>query len=159
MCLRCSSGRKTQGQPSAGILIFLPVTAAALLKNCQSQENRQFYDPRFDLLADVTEKTTAINIAFARYTKSTYQYASLVKKRGAKLISFTDTPSSPFCGISDYVMQVAALKDDMGFSSLVCLYCLFDVLTAKIREERHVEISKRLKTCEIIYSDFDLFYE
>ena len=57
---------------------------------------RQFYDPRFDLLADVTEKTTAINIAFARYTKSTYQYASLVKKRGAKLISFTDTPSSPF---------------------------------------------------------------
>ena len=47
-------------------------------------------------------------------------------------------------------MQVAALKDDMGFSSLVCLYCLFDVLTAKIREERHVEISKRLKTCEII---------
>lgn len=120
---------------------------------------RQFYDSRIDLLANITENTVAINISFARYTKSTYQYASLLKKRGAKLISFTDTVSSPFYGISDYVMQVAALKDEMGFSSLVCLYCLFDVLTAKLREKRHAEISERLKMCEIIYSDFDLFYE
>lgn len=61
------------------------------------------YDSRIDLLANITENTVAINISFARYTKSTYQYASLLKKRGAKLISFTDTVFQILiCSMNEY---------------------------------------------------------
>lgn len=120
---------------------------------------QEFYDSRFDLLSNVTEKTAVISLAFARYTKWTYQYANQVKKHGAKLISITDTPSSPFYGISDHVIQAAPLKDEMGFSSFVCLYCLFDLIIARLREKRHDLINERLKVYESTCSDFDFFYE
>lgn len=120
---------------------------------------QEFYDPRFDLLSNVTEKTAVISLAFARYTKWTYHYANMVKKHGAKLIAITDTPSSPFYGISDHAIQAAPLKDEMGFSSFVCLYCLFDLLLARLREKRHDLINQRLKLYESTYSEFDFFYE
>lgn len=34
---------------------------------------QEFYDPRFDLLNHITDKTVVISIAFARYTKWTYR--------------------------------------------------------------------------------------
>ena len=119
----------------------------------------EFYDSRFDLLSSATDQTVLISIAFARYTKWTYQYASSMKKHGATLISFTDVPSSPFVSISDYSVLAAPLKDQMGFSSMVCLYSLFDAIIAKIRDECHEHIGKRLELFELTYSDFDFFYE
>lgn len=119
----------------------------------------EFYDPRFDLLSNATQKTVMISIAFARYTKWTYQYASSMKKHGACLVSFTDVPSSPFFAISDYTVQAAPLKDDMGFVSQVCLYALFDAIIEKIKEEKPELIRTRLEGFESTYSDFDFFYE
>lgn len=119
----------------------------------------EFYDSRFDLLSSANDKTVLISIAFARYTKWTYQYACALKKHGGILISFTDVPSSPFISISNYSVLAAPLKDQMGFSSMVCLYSLFDAIIAKIRDERHEHVGKRLELFELTYSDFDFFYE
>ena len=100
-----------------------------------------------------------LSIAFARYTKWTYHYAESAKKMGATLISITDSVSSPFFNISDCTILAAPIKDSMGFSSPICMYCLFDVITAKIHEERKDMVAERLKTYEDTYRDFDMYYE
>ncbi len=120
---------------------------------------QEFYDPRFDLLNNITDKTVILSIAFARYTKWTYRYAESAKKMGATLISITDSVSSPFFNISDYTILAAPIKDSMGFSSPICMYCLFDAITFKIHEERKDMIVERLKTYEDTYRDFDMYYE
>ena len=120
---------------------------------------QEFYDPRFDLLNNITNKTVILSIAFARYTKWTYRYAESAKKMGATLISITDSVSSPFFNISDYTILAAPIKDSMGFSSPICMYCLFDAITFKIHEERKDMIVERLKTYEDTYRDFDMYYE
>lgn len=120
---------------------------------------QEFYDPRFDLLNNITDKTVILSIAFARYTKWTYRYAESAKKKGATLISITDSVSSPFFNISDYTILAAPIKDSMGFSSPICMYCLFDAIIFKIHEERKDMIVERLKTYEDTYRDFDMYYE
>ena len=120
---------------------------------------REFYDARFDLLNSVTDKTVVISIAFARYTKWTYRYAESCKTQGAKLISLTDSISSPLFNISDHTILAAPVKDNMGFSSMVCMYCLFDALTAKIHEDKKDSITDRLKHYENTYRDFDMYFE
>lgn len=120
---------------------------------------QEFYDPRFDLLNNITDKTVVFSIAFARYTKWTYHYAESAKKMGATLISITDSVSSPFFNISDCTILAAPIKDSMGFSSPICMYCLFDAITSKIHEERKDMVAERLKTYEDTYRDFDMYYE
>ena len=120
---------------------------------------QEFYDPRFDLLNHITDKTVVISIAFARYTKWTYRYADSAKKMGATLVSITDSVSSPFFNISDYTILAAPLKDSMGFSSPICMYCLFDAIISKIHDERKDMIVERLKQYEDTYRDFDMYYE
>ena len=120
---------------------------------------QEFYDPRFDLLNNITNKTVILSIAFARYTKWTYRYAESAKKTGATLVTITDTLSSPFFDISDYTILAAPIKDSMGFSSPICMYCLFDAITAKIHSQRKGVIVERLKKYEDAYQDFDMYYE
>lgn len=120
---------------------------------------QEFYDPRFDLLNHITDKTVVISIAFARYTKWTYRYADSAKKMGATLVSITDSVSSPFFNISDYTILAAPVKDSMGFSSPICMYCLFDAIISKIHDERKDMIVERLKQYEDTYRDFDMYYE
>lgn len=120
---------------------------------------QEFYDPRFDLLNSITDKTVILSIAFARYTKWTYRYAESAKKVGATLISITDTLTSPFFNISDHTILAAPVKDSMGFSSPICMYCLFHAITAKIHTERKDIIVERLKKYEDTYQDFDMYYE
>ena len=120
---------------------------------------QEFYDPRFDLLNHITDKTVVISIAFARYTKWTYRYADSAKKMGATLVSITDSVSSPFFNISHYTILAAPVKDSMGFSSPICMYCLFDAIISKIHDERKDMIVERLKQYEDTYRDFDMYYE
>lgn len=120
---------------------------------------REFYDSRFDLLNDVTEHTVVLSIAFARYTKWTYKYAESAKAQGAQIFSITDSISSPLFDLSDCTILAAPAKDSMGFSSLICVYSLFDVITSKIHSERQDEITERLNKYESTYRDFDMFYE
>ena len=49
---------------------------------------QEFYDPRFDLLNHITDKTVVISIAFARYTKWTYRYADSAKKMVQPLLHY-----------------------------------------------------------------------
>lgn len=120
---------------------------------------KEFYDPRFDLLNSITDNTVILSIAFARYTKWTYRYAESAKKMGATLVSITDSISSPFFNISDHTILAAPVKDSMGFSSPLCMYCLFDAITAKIHAERQDMVVERLNKYENTYRDFDMYYE
>lgn len=47
----------------------------------------------------------------------------------------------------------------MGFTSPICMYCLFDVIVARIHEERQDIIVNRLNKYEETYQDFDMYYE
>ena len=53
----------------------------------------------------------------------------------------------------------APVKDSMGFSSPICMYCLFDAIISKIHDERKDMIVERLKQYEDTYRDFDMYYE
>lgn len=120
---------------------------------------KEFYDSRTELVSGVTEKTAAVSITFARYTKWTYQYTKILKKRGAKVLSIADSIISPIIEISDESIIVDSNMDEMGFNSVVCLYILFDAIIAKIQKKNKNKISERLKTLETVYSDMDLFFE
>lgn len=120
---------------------------------------KEFYDPRMELLADITEKTAVCCITFARYTKWNYRYCEIAKKRGAKILTITDSLLSPVSGISDETILVDSYKDKMGLNSCVCLYCLFNALIAKIQERKTDEVPSRLKMLEEVYTDLDLFFE
>ena len=120
---------------------------------------KEFYDSRMELISGVTEKTVAVSISFARYTKWTYQYTKVLKKRGAKVLSITDSIISPIVEIADQSMIVDSNMDEMGFNSVVCLYVLFDTIIAKIQKKHKNKISDRLRTLETVYSDMDLFFE
>lgn len=119
----------------------------------------EFHDSRFELLSTITEKTVVFCITFARYTRWTNHYAEITKKRGATIIAATDGITSPIIDNADTSIILESNKDDMGFNSFVCLYCLFNALIAKIQKERQGAISERLKTMEDVLSDFDIFYE
>lgn len=118
-----------------------------------------FYDSRFELISDSTPRTVLFCITFARYTRWTFQYAEILKKKGAHIIAITDRAISPILSIADESVLVDSNVDDMGFNSFICLYCLFDMLISKIQKERHKEISTRLRKMEDILSSFDIFYE
>ena len=60
---------------------------------------------------------------------------------------------------SDYSFLAAAVIDSMGFSSPICMYCLFDAIISKIHDERKDMIVERLKQYEDTYRDFDMYYE
>lgn len=120
---------------------------------------KEFYDSRMELISGVTEKTVAVSISFARYTKWTCQYTKVLKKRGAKVLSITDSIISPIVEIADQSMIVDSNMDEMGFNSVVCLYVLFDTIIAKIQKKHKNKISDRLRTLETVYSDMDLFFE
>ena len=77
---------------------------------------KEFYDSRMELISGVTEKTVAVSISFARYTKWTYQYTKVLKKRGAKVLSITDSIISPIVEIADQSMIVDSNMDEMGFN-------------------------------------------
>lgn len=119
---------------------------------------QEFYDPRFDLLNHITDKTVVISIAFARYTKWTYRYADSAKNGCNPCFHYRQCFLS-FFNISDYTILAAPLKDSMGFSSPICMYCLFDAIISKIHDERKDMIVERLKQYEDTYRDFDMYYE
>ena len=64
-----------------------------------------------------------------------------------------------FFNISHYTILAAPVKDSMGFSSPICMYCLFDAIISKIHDERKDMIVERLKQYEDTYRDFDMYYE
>ena len=68
---------------------------------------------------------------------------------GATLVSITDSVSSPFFNISHYTILAAPVKDSMGFSSPICMYCLFDAIISKIHDERKDMIVERLNNMKI----------
>lgn len=118
-----------------------------------------FYDPRFELISDTTPNTVVFCITFARYTRWTYQYTEILKKRGAQIIAITDSALSPILTIADKSVLVDSNVDEMGFNSFTCLYCLFDMIISKIQKERHSQISARLRDMEETLSSLDIFYE
>lgn len=120
---------------------------------------KEFYDSHFDYLTNITDRTVVFCITFARYTKWTYRYTEIAKKRGAYVMAITDSLTSPIWEISDDAIIVDAHLSNTGYNSFVCIYCLFDALLAKIWKEKRRFISSRLKSMEELYSDLDLFFE
>lgn len=120
---------------------------------------KEFYEPNFDYLINITDRTVVFCITFARYAKWSYHYTKTARSKGAQIISVTDSITSPIWEISDETIVVDSNIDEMGVNSFVCMYCLFDALIAKIRKKKARSISSRLKNMEELYSDFDLFFE
>ena len=118
---------------------------------------QEFYDPRMELLANISEKTVVCCITFARYTKWAFRYCEIAKKRGARVLSVTDSILSPVTEISDEVIVVESFADKMAMNSCVCLYCLFNALIARIQDKKTTDVSSRLKVFEEVYTDLDLF--
>ena len=120
---------------------------------------KEFYDSRTELISNTTDKTAVVSITFARYTKWTFRYTQLLKRRGAKILTITDSILAPVVEIADEALVADSNKDEMGFNSVVCLNVLFDMLIAKVQEKKKNKISGRLKVLEEVYTDMDLFFE
>ncbi len=111
-------------------------------------------------LMSIDEKSLIIVISFSRYSILSYNFSKSAKKRGAHILSITDSKVSPIAQIADNTLLVNSKVSDSGFNSIGPTMVLFDLIIGKYLELYPKEASKRLKELEKMYKEKeDLYFE
>ena len=118
-----------------------------------------FYDSRLDLIQRLTPSSVVFCISFPRYAKWTCQYAETAKKYGARIIVLTDSLSSPLLPFADHMLLVDPNRNEMGISSHIPMYCLFNALLSRFFFTNPQAAAHRLKEFESINKNFHQFFE
>jgi len=112
-----------------------------------------------ETLLKVDEKTLVVAISLSRYSKETYRFAELAKKKKAFLITLSDSLSAPISLISDKTLVVKTLKDETGFNNLISVVSNLNLLLAGISKKYEKVRIERLQNIESLGVDLDLFFE
>ena len=118
-----------------------------------------FYDSRLDLIQKLTPSSVVFCISFPRYARWTCQYAETAKNFGAQIIALTDSLSSPLLPFANHMLLVDLNRNEMGISSHIPMYCLFDALLSRLFYTNQQSTAHRLKEFESINKNFHLFFE
>ena len=118
-----------------------------------------FYDSRLDLIQKLTPSSVVFCISFPRYARWTCQYAETAKSYGAQIIALTDSLSSPLLSFADHMLLIDLNQNEMGISSHIPMYCLFDALLSRLFFANPQATAHRLKEFENINKNFHLFFE
>jgi len=107
-------------------------------------------------LAAITKKDLLIVCTFRRYSKDTYNSIVLAKKRGAKVLTITDSNLTDISINSDIVFSVAA-ENSSFFNSYVVPMMLCNILLMSVLEKDRDKIYGIIKDYTKSMEAFDLF--
>lgn len=111
-------------------------------------------------LMKVNDETLVIVISFSRYSKQSFEFTNTARKKGAFVISVTDSIVSPVAQISDEIIVVKSKVSENGFNSICPTMAIFDIIIANYLETYPKETTERLKALEEFYSENqDLYFE
>ncbi len=110
----------------------------------------------FEQIMRIGEGDVIIGLSFPRYSKRSAKALSFASKNGAKVISITDSRSSPIAEMADYFLQ--ARSDMASFvDSLVAPLSLINALTVAVGLRKKEELTRTFERLESIWDEYDVY--
>ena len=110
----------------------------------------------YEQLIRIGEGDLFIGLSFPRYSSHTVEAMQYAKKMGASTIGITDSPASPFYGISDTCLYV---KSDMVsfLDSLVAPMSLINAIIIAVGLRHKESVYKTFEKLESIWMEHDVY--
>ncbi len=110
----------------------------------------------FEQLLRIGQEDVLISMSFPRYSQRTAKAARFARKRGASVVSITDSPDSPLAEESDSCLY--ASSDMASFiDSLVAPLSLINALMVAISLEKEQELSATYLELEKIWDEYNIY--
>ncbi len=110
----------------------------------------------FEQIMRIGKGDVIIGLSFPRYSKRSAKALSFASKNGAKVISITDSRSSPIAEMADYFLQ--ARSDMASFvDSLVAPLSLINALTVAVGLRKKEELTRTFERLESIWDEYDVY--
>jgi DNA-binding MurR/RpiR family transcriptional regulator len=110
----------------------------------------------FEKIMRIDSKDVMIGISFPRYSNQTLRALKYAKSSGAKVISFTDSKSSPLAKYSDALLL--ARSDMASFvDSLVAPLSLVNALIVAVSIRNVDRVTQTFERLEKIWTDYDVY--
>ena len=110
----------------------------------------------FEQIMRIGKGDVIIGLSVPRYSKRSAKALSFASKNGAKVISITDSRSSPIAEMADYFLQ--ARSDMASFvDSLVAPLSLINALTVAVGLRKKEELTRTFERLESIWDEYDVY--
>ena len=121
----------------------------------------EFYDSNFEYLTEASEDTVVLSDLFCPLYQMVSEICTDCQKSWCKDYSPSQTAFHHRHGRWQTTLVITEINlNEMGFNSFSCLYCLFDSIVAKIRQNQVQDPSVHdFMTWKNFIQTFDLFYE
>ncbi|WP_432408305.1 MurR/RpiR family transcriptional regulator [Wukongibacter sp. M2B1] len=143
-------------ESSSGIAEYIGYNLSRIASNIEviNHSSRDL----FNVISKLDDKTFGIIISFPRYSKNTVNIAKLLKKKGAKIFSITDSILSPVKEYSDYSI-IVPLQDSNRFYSDITIgvMTIFQGVLLQYITDNYEDVQKRLKDLEEFNEVYGLF--
>lgn len=110
----------------------------------------------FEQLINVTSEDMVIGISFPRYSSKTTEILKFIQKKGAQIITITDSELSPIIEYSDH--NLIAKSNMVSFvDSLVAPLSLINALLISLGMREKEKITKTFKELENIWEQYEIY--
>ena len=110
----------------------------------------------FEQLLPIDRGDVLFAISFPRYSTKLVKAVRYAHDRGAKVISLTDTPTSPIAADADYLLT--AESDMAAFAdSLVAPLSIINAIIAEISRREGERIKERFERMERLWDEYDVY--
>lgn len=111
----------------------------------------------FDFLSNVDRNTLVFAFGFARYPKETIKILNFFKKRNFRIISVTDSKTSPLVPLSDKILIISS--ESLSFTDFFAgPICLINTIIIAISQLNKEDSLKRLNEFESIAKDMEFYF-
>lgn len=136
----------------AGFLNYYLSLIFPHVKLVQSTTTSELYEK----IMRIDESDVMIGVSFPRYSNQTLRALKYAKSNGAKVISFTDSKSSPLAKYSDALLL--ARSDMASFAdSLVAPFSLANALIAAVSMKNVDRVTQTFERLEKIWEEYDVY--
>ena len=140
---------------SSALATFLNCYLSMMFKNVKLISSTSTSE-MFEEIRAIGNGDIMIGISFPRYSQRTVKALDYAKKRGAKVLSITDSTRSPLVPLSDY--KLLAKCEVMSFvDSLVSPLSVINALLLAVGMERKEELQTALVELEEIWEEYDVY--
>ncbi|MEZ0536088.1 MurR/RpiR family transcriptional regulator [Caldicellulosiruptoraceae bacterium PP1] len=140
---------------SAALADFLGFYLNMILDNVKIVSTSGISDI-FEQVFRITKDDVIIGISFPRYSKRTIRVLQYAKDQEAKVISLTDSISSPLCKYSDHVLLCRS--DMVSFAdSLVAPLSVINAIIVAIGLKKRDDLAKSFDKLEQIWDEYQVY--
>lgn len=140
---------------SSALAAFLNFYLSMIFKNARLITSTSASE-MFEQIRAIDRDDIMIGISFPRYSQRTVKALDYAKKRGAKVLSITDSMISPLISLSDY--KLLAKCEIMSFvDSLVSPLSVINALLLAVGMRKQEEFGQALVELEEIWEEYDVY--